>query len=266
MTQEIPSFAGGNAKNLYQPLIDIIDILLIKIEITPKDKLWTGNPVQIHISETSLPQNASGVEGLTNILNTLKQGGSVRDINTNHREMLLTRDIFQGGAPRCDVLFTIFEPNKELLIKEREKWLVKGAGDRGQTAQKNKFPHRLPAEITNIAKPYTEVKSGVGSFKFYKEGKLISIGKPATRHFRLLQTLCDPRFGVHKTIDSVFEAIRIPKDKLDTILNNSGTETQRMRDIIGFTIKELQKNKDLQGKVKYKFGERKEDIWLESEG
>ena len=80
----------------------------------------------------------------------------------------------------------------------------------------------------------------------------------------MLDVLCNPHFGVQKTIEGVFEAIRKPKDKNDAILNDYGTKKQRMLELIGFAIKELQKNKKLQGKLKYKSSEQ--SIWVEREG
>ncbi|OGZ30762.1 MAG: hypothetical protein A2931_02220 [Candidatus Niyogibacteria bacterium RIFCSPLOWO2_01_FULL_45_48] len=115
-------------------------------------------------------------------------------------------------------------------------------------------------------KPYTEARGSKGYFKFYKQGELIDIGSVSSRHFRLLEALCSPHFGVHKTIDAVFEAIRLLKDKNDTNLINYGTQKQRKLDIVGYTKKELQKNKKLKGEIKYKLDDRKQNIWLELEG
>jgi hypothetical protein len=189
----IPSNITG--KNPYQALIDIIDILLIKIEITPKNRL-TGNQIQIHISETSLPQNALGVEELTKILNTLKQSGSIADVN------------------RSVGLFTISQPNKEILIKERERWVKKGGGEKQEQIQKieivkgkmeieglqdglktiaktkkeedkNKFPYKLPAGTVweNIIFQFLNDENvfiKVGQHKHYtnyKEMRLVGKGK-----------------------------------------------------------------------------------------
>jgi len=117
-----------NGKNPYQSLIDVIDVLLKKIEITPKNRL-TGNEIKIHVSETPLPQNRLGVEELGQILNTIKNLGSLTLINQNFAS------------------FAITEPNKELLLKEKEKWLRMG-GDEEQSVQK--------IEITKL--PELEIK------------------------------------------------------------------------------------------------------------
>lgn len=112
-------------------------------------------------------------------------------------------------------------------------------------------------------KPYTEVKNGIGYFKFYKEGPSIKIGKAETRQFRLLQCLTEPHFGIQKTIEAVFEAIKQPKDEEDTRLSEmSPRRKSRMLEIIEYSKKELQKIKELQGKIKYCMDNRKQNMWL----
>ncbi|MCX6720461.1 MAG: hypothetical protein NTW11_01500 [Candidatus Staskawiczbacteria bacterium] len=113
-------------------------------------------------------------------------------------------------------------------------------------------------------KSYTLVKNGMGYFKFYKEGKDIKIGKGNTRQFRLLQCLTEPSFGIQKTIEAVFEGIKLPKDDKDTRLSglSSPQRKTRMLEIIEFTKKELQKIKDLQGKINYCMDDKKQNMWL----
>ncbi|HRZ29476.1 MAG TPA: hypothetical protein P5052_01695 [Candidatus Paceibacterota bacterium] len=60
--------------------------------------------------------------------------------------------------------------------------------------------------------PYTFTKKNLGHFTIGKGTKSILIGKKDSRHFRLLQCLCEPHFGVEKTIEGIFEAIRKDKD------------------------------------------------------
>lgn len=115
-------------------------------------------------------------------------------------------------------------------------------------------------------KPYTEIKNGKGYFKFYKQGENIEIGNGNTRHFRLLQCLCEPYFGVQKTTEAIFEAIRLPKDKNDNdLLSYSPQRRTKILTLIEYAKKELQKNKKLQGKIRYKFDDRKNNMWLELE-
>ncbi len=116
-------------------------------------------------------------------------------------------------------------------------------------------------------RPHTLVEAGRGYFKLQKQGKKISVGGKDTRHFRLLQCLCEPHFGVQKTTDAIFEAIRLPKDKDNSSL--SGFSPQRNSElfkIIEFAKKELQKNDELQGKIKYRMDGLKKTMRLELEG
>jgi hypothetical protein len=166
-----PLKAGG--QNPYQSFIDVIDVLLNKIEITPKNRL-TENQIQIHMSETSLPQNALGVKELAQILNTIKQSGSFTRAEQADKVVASDITLPTGNVDQQDALFTITEPNKDLLLKEREKWVAAGGGE-GQSSihkieivhgkieidglqeelnkiaaakkddDRPKFPHRLPA-------------------------------------------------------------------------------------------------------------------------
>jgi hypothetical protein len=115
------------------------------------------------------------------------------------------------------------------------------------------------------AKPYTKVIDGKGYLKFYKEGEKILIGGKNTRPFRLLQCLCEPYFGVQKTIDAVFEAIRLPKDKNDSSLTEYSPQRKtRMLTLIEDAKKELQKGGKMK-KIKFKYNPTKTIMWLELE-
>ncbi len=105
-----------------------------------------------------------------------------------------------------------------------------------------------------IGKPYCMVENGWGYLKFGKFGKKKRIGKPKSRPFRLLQCLLEP-LGATRTVDSVFETIRLPKDKDDSILSGWNTSQTRKVEIIKNTIKELQKKNKLEGKIIFEFND-----------
>ena len=105
-----------------------------------------------------------------------------------------------------------------------------------------KAPEHQPSKPTLI------VSGKKGYLKFYKEGPRIFIGKIDTRKYRLIEGLIEP-LGVAKNLDSVFEAIRDPKDDMDSHLKDKYTAPARQRDIIDYAMKELQKIKELQGRV-----------------
>lgn len=151
---------------------------------------------------------------------------------------------------------------KELSKKQEEKESLKK-----EIIEEIKKGQRPISEINRPnGKPYTIIRNGKGYFKFYKEGENIEIGRANSRHFRLMQCLCEPHFGIQKTIEAVFEAIKLPKDKSDSDLESwSPQRRTRMLTIIEYAKKELQKNKKLRGKIKYKFDNRKNNMWLELE-
>lgn len=113
-------------------------------------------------------------------------------------------------------------------------------------------------------KAHTLVKDGMGYFKFYKEGSNIKIGKENTRQFKLLRCLTEPNFGIQKTIEAVFEAIKQPQDGTDSRLSGlaSPQRKTRMLELIDYTKKELQKIKELQGKINYCMDDNKQNMWL----
>jgi len=124
-----------------------------------------------------------------------------------------------------------------------------------------------PEDKKQDSNPYTEVKNGIGYFKFYKEGKNIKIGKEKTRHFRFLQSLCIPKLGTQKTIEEVFEAIKNDKDLKDSVLTGFDTPQKKTRMITimkNSCIKELQKNQELK-KISYKFDNTEKRVWLKLE-
>ena len=63
-----------------------------------------------------------------------------------------------------------------------------------------------------------------------------------------------------KTVDAVFEAVRLPKDENDTKLSDFSTSGNRKIELIEYAIKELQKGNKLEGKIKFEFGPNKTTI------
>lgn len=112
--------------------------------------------------------------------------------------------------------------------------------------------------------PYTIIDGKWGYFKFFKQGEKIKIGNICSRHFRLLDCLCQPKFGEHKSLESVLDAIRIRKDNKNTNLSLGSLRKQAIMNIIINTKKELQKNKKLQGKINYII--ENNTMWIEKIG
>lgn len=106
---------------------------------------------------------------------------------------------------------------------------------------------KAPVEAA-IKKPTLLIEGKMGYLKFYKEGQRILVGKVDTRKYRLLSVLWEP-LGVARAIDVVFEAVKDPKDNSDGRLKDRYTAPARQREIIDYTMKELQKIKGLKGRI-----------------
>ena len=89
----------------------------------------------------------------------------------------------------------------------------------------------------------------MGISNSYKQGEKIPVGKVGTRKYRLLATLIEP-LGVAKTVDSVFDAIRLSRDESDGSLRDDYFSQTPKLERIEFTIKELQKIPGLRGKIR----------------
>lgn len=85
--------------------------------------------------------------------------------------------------------------------------------------------------------PKCFIKEGVGFLKI--TGKKIKIGKEGTRKFKLLNCLCNP-FGVAKTLETIFDAARLPKDGMDSALLGAYRSTIRKQQIVENTFGEIQ--------------------------
>jgi len=99
---------------------------------------------------------------------------------------------------------------------------------------------------------HISIEKDIGYLRLKKQGPKIRIGECNSRHFRLFQFLSSP-FDTARTIDSVFDAIKLSKDKNDQMLSsyNVHQSINRKIDLIKYAIKEFQKIKELQGKFKF---------------
>lgn len=121
------------------------------------------------------------------------------------------------------------------------------------------------ATKTPKSKPFLVTEKRKGYLKFTKNGEKIFIGSIGTRKFRLLKALIEPSdtIGTARNLDTVFEAIQLPKDKSNSKLSDSYLKKNEQVSIIEYTIKELQKVRKLQGKLHFSFGDNKKKLWLE---
>lgn len=114
-------------------------------------------------------------------------------------------------------------------------------------------------------KPFCIVENNWGYLKFDKYGEKIKIGTPKSRHFRLLECLLEP-FGKAKTIEVVFDWIKLLKDKKDSDLSGWDNYKKKNRQIVIIqnAIKELQKGNKLRKKLAFEFDDIKTKIWIKS--
>ncbi len=142
---------------------------------------------------------------------------------------------------------------KELVDKKYYQILI---GEKKEEIRNKKNP--IPTEIIEDGakkkKPGYQIliEKDIGYLKLKNQGPKIRIGKQNSRHFKLFHFLASP-FNSAKTIDSVFDAIKLSKDKNDQMLNgyNLNQSTNRKIDLIKYAIKEFQKIKEFQGKFKF---------------
>lgn len=87
-------------------------------------------------------------------------------------------------------------------------------------------------------KPICITKGDLG-FLIIEGGKVL-IGGKNTRKFRLIQCLCE-LFGTARTIDMIFESIKLSKDKKDSDLQSEYLSKERKIQIIKNTFKEIQR-------------------------
>lgn len=108
----------------------------------------------------------------------------------------------------------------------------------------------MMSEKSNNTPPECREIDGIGYLIFNDLKKKIRIGGAGTRQFKLLQSLMEPKIGIKKTTQALFEAIRTKKDLSNP---NSGLKilsSQEKIRIIDSTIKNLQKNSKLQRRLK----------------
>ena len=143
-------------------------------------------------------------------------------------------------------LFTRDTGNKRVITKDAD----------GDYYNENKLPEEK-------SRPHCIAEGKWGYLKFNKYGNKIKIGSQDSRHFRLLQCLLEP-MGTAKTIEGVYEAIKLPKDKSDPDLSgwDSYKKNSKKVSIIQNAIKELQKGNKLLGKLKFMFDDTKSKIFI----
>lgn len=182
-----------NTRNQYQSLIDIIDIILTKVEIAK-------SPITIHVCETSLPQSGLGSEQLRQILDMLKRSGAI------------TKDI--GRSPH------MIKVKKAALFKERNKWVKEGSQDNQKQEPIYEEGERYSKIIANKLRFYpisgdAEYKTAIWQFKPGKKSYelLVFLGENKNTNWKTddIKRYCNSKIAVVK------HKFKTEKDINDTI-------------------------------------------------
>jgi len=211
------------------------------VESTQRENFYlfpflVGKRVDLILEDLDGGKIKLGKISIEDILGVFKQRGILKDF-------LLKKD--GNGAKYELVLGNQFKNTSEELL--------------GNNNQKS-------TNSGNLTEPYTEVKAGKGFLKFDSNDNVFVGGKD-TKKFKFIQCLCSPKFGIHKTVDFVFQSIKTEKDtKSQDLQTYSHLSRETVLWKIKIQIKELQKIKGLQGKINYKFDVAKKIMWLELEG
>lgn len=165
----------------------------------------------------------------------------------------------EKSSKYCAIHFRAKLDKAELLKKEIEKLNLAIASEEKITIDKEESK----SQNTDSSRPHTVIEKGIGYFKFNKHGLKISIGDRNTRKFRLLQVLCDP-INSARTVEGIFEYIKLPKDAKDSAIKsyNEAQSIARKKALIEYQVKELQKIKPFQGKLKFIFDTSKKTYRL----
>lgn len=108
--------------------------------------------------------------------------------------------------------------------------------------------------------PRLSIQGKFGYMQVFKNGKKLKIAGVGTRQFCLIKALFSPEDAIDATYTStfqgyerVFKAITQGKDKTNSKLKSGATMKNEMCSIISWTIKELQKNKDVKDYLKFEW-------------
>lgn len=131
--------------------------------------------------------NLRGAEIIISILDN--QPKTVVEVQDDARERF-NKDYNQFGSRRAEVLQMAHQVDKykEHVISVNEQVRIKKA--LGHTPQSNKDP------MTEVG------KDNIGYLII--QGERIPVGEPLSGKFRLIETLCHPKFGTRVTIDMVY--------------------------------------------------------------
>ncbi|MBI5072139.1 hypothetical protein HZB93_04635 [Candidatus Falkowbacteria bacterium] len=139
---------------------------------------------------------------------------------------LKNQPITADGSSSFIAIFEI-EDLEKLNRKAKELGVADSVTDNNLSQSENTFAS------PSISKPHLAVERNKGYLIIGGENyKKIAISKVEARSFKLLQSLFNPKLGLAKNIDDVFEGIRIEKDRNNSALHDSYQNIETKRGII----------------------------------
>lgn len=166
------------------------------------------------------------------------------------------KSIEEGKSDRIPTFFNVKKIKP--LVQRFHMHVLAHFSDARKTLEEVSLPKEHRADK---ATPMLVEDDGIGYFKFQKHGEKIKVGQVSTRKYRLLATLMDS-LGAGKIIDVVFEAVALPKDKLDGLLLDANSASKRKIEIIEYAMKELQKIGGLKSRLKLSFSANRRTVQL----
>lgn len=152
-------------------------------------------------------------------------------------------DFNPNEFPNPDIYSINFEINRNKLVTTLRyfPYRLPPLGERQQMPIKTSLIKNIKKEIKDKSqiKITTSIENGIG-FLIISEEK-IQIGGENTEKFRLIMCLCEPYFGIGKTVETVFEAIRTERHQKKLDLNDSYLAPKNKITIIKTQFKEIQR-------------------------
>ncbi len=238
----------------YLPIKELDELMKTKAEVErgAEDAIW-GIQAHIYNLREVINRGREIGEGITERIQKREPGATLDMLNFG---VLMGEWMkIEEGRPERDPVF--FVPKKVRPQVQRFHMYVvahfteaRAAINAAKPIEALKESVEIKPEVdsTVAKKPILLEEKGKGYIKFYKEGPRILIGKVSTKKHKLIKALIDP-LGTAKNVNVVFDAIKDRKAASDIRLKDTYTAANRERELIDFTMKELQKIKGLKGRI-----------------
>lgn len=164
-----------------------------------------------------------------------------------------------------DVITASFSYIPSVLIEKLV--LIKKSLEEVQLSKQEEKMVDSTIEVSRLM-PQTKIKDQYG-YLILPDGQEVRIGKSSTGKFKLADFLCNPSFGIVRTIDSVFSHIRSQRHKNDTAFADPRIGKANMLSVIRYQFKEIQrlvnkhKVKNKAKSIGFTIRTHKNEVWFE---